>query len=77
MYKTAKTFHLHFIILGAYAKSEKSIKDAYLKQYVDFNTYLQVLTESLSVKEQMIALRYQKDLEATIVNTIASGKIYE
>jgi outer membrane protein TolC len=63
--------------LGAYIKSEKSIKEAYLKQYVDFNTYLQVLTESLSVKEQMIALRYQKDLEATIINAIASGKIYE
>lgn len=63
--------------LGAYAKSEKIIEDAYLKQYVDFNTYLQVLTESLGVKEQMIALRYQKDLEATIINAIASGKIYE
>ncbi len=63
--------------LGSYVKSEKSIEEAYLKQYVDFNTYLQVLTDSLGVKEQMIALRQQKDLEATIINAIASGKIYE
>jgi len=38
---------------------------------------LQVLTESLANKEQMIALRYQRDLEATIINAIGSGKIYE
>jgi len=63
--------------LMAYQKSEKSTKEAYLKQYVDFNTYLQVLTESLAIKEQMIALRYQRDLEATIINAIGLGKIYE
>lgn len=63
--------------LVAYQKSEKSTKEAYLKQYVDFNTYLQVLRESLTTKEQMIALRYQRDLEATIINAIGSGKIYE
>ncbi|SFV55741.1 outer membrane efflux protein [hydrothermal vent metagenome] len=63
--------------LQSYKKSEKSIKEAYLKQYVDFNTYLQVLTESLAIKEQIIALRYQRDLEATIINAIGSGKIYE
>ncbi|HFU77697.1 MAG TPA: TolC family protein [Epsilonproteobacteria bacterium] len=63
--------------LKAYIESEKRIEEAYLKQYVDFNTYLQVLTESLGVKEQMIALRYQKVLEATIINTVASGKVDE
>lgn len=63
--------------LQSYKKSEKSIKEAYLKQYADFNTYLQVLTESLAIKEQIIALRYQRDLEATIINAIGSGKIYE
>ena len=63
--------------LQSYKKSEKSTEAAYLKQYVDFNTYLQVLTESLANKEQMIALRYQRDLEATIINAIGSGKIYE
>ena len=63
--------------LVAYQKSEKSIKEAYLKQYVDFNTYLQVLTEILGVKEQIITLKYQRDLEATIINAIGSGKIYE
>ncbi|SFV70330.1 outer membrane efflux protein [hydrothermal vent metagenome] len=63
--------------LQSYKKSEKSTKEAYLKQYVDFNTYLQVLTESLAIKEQIIALKYQRDLEATIINAIGSGKIYE
>ena len=63
--------------LKSYQKSEKIIKEAYLKQYVDFNTYLQVLTDSLSTKEQIIALKYQRDLEATIINAISAGKIYE
>jgi len=63
--------------LESYQKSEKTIKKAYLKQYVDFNTYLQVLTDSLSTKEQIIALRYQRDLEATIINAISLGKIYD
>jgi len=63
--------------LESYQKSEKSIKEAYLKQYVDFNTYLQVLTDSLLTKEQIISLRYQRDLEATIINAISLGKIYE
>ena len=63
--------------LEAYKKSKKNIKEAYLKQYVDFNTYLQVITESLGIKEQIIALKYQKELESTIINAIALGKIYE
>ncbi|SFV65580.1 outer membrane efflux protein [hydrothermal vent metagenome] len=63
--------------LKSYKQSEESTTEAYLKQYVDFNAYLQVLTESLANKEQIIALRYQRDLEATIINTIALGKIYQ
>ena len=63
--------------LEAYKKSEKNIKEAYLKQYVYFNTYLQVITEYLGIKEQIIALKSQKELEATIINAIALGKIYE
>jgi len=63
--------------LENYEKSEESITEAYFKQYVDLNTYLQVVRDSLGVKEQMIALQYQRDLEKTIVNAIALGKIYE
>jgi len=63
--------------LENYEKSEESITEAYLKQYVDLNTYLQLLIGSLGVKEQMIAFQYQRDLEKTIVNAIALGEIYE
>ncbi len=63
--------------LPDYEKSAKSIKDAYLKQYVDFNTYLQVLKQVLEVKKQMITMQERKNLESTIINTLASGSIYE
>jgi len=63
--------------LEDYTKSEAMIKAAYLKQYVDFNTYLQVLTDSVRVKEQLIRLTYLKNEQITILNAIASGAIYE
>ena len=63
--------------LPDYEESAKTIKDAYLKQYVDFNTYLQVLKQVLEVKKQIIAMQERKTLEATIINTISLGKIYE
>ena len=63
--------------LTDYKKSEKTIKVSFLKQYVDFNTYLQVLTQALDVKERIIDLKYQADVQATILNNISSGVIYE
>ena len=63
--------------LSDYKESAATIKTAYLKQYVDFNTYLQVLKQALDVKKQIIALSAQKVKEATIINAIASGKVYE
>lgn len=63
--------------LSDYKESETTIKSAYLKQYVDFNTYLQVLKQALDVKKQIIAMQTQKRKEATLINAIASGKIYE
>ena len=63
--------------LEDYEKSEKTVKTAYLRQYVDFNTYMQVLLQTLHIKEQIIETKYKKELEATIVNSVASGIIYE
>jgi len=63
--------------IGNYKKSEKTIKNAYLKRYVDFNTYLQTLKQFINVKQKIINQESQKNLSATIINTIASGKIYE
>ena len=63
--------------LSDYEESEATIKTAYLKQYVDFNTYLQVLKQALDVKKQIIAMKMQKAKEATLINAIASGKLYE
>lgn len=63
--------------LSDYEESEATIKTAYLKQYVDFNTYLQVLQQALDVKKQIIAMQAQRAKEATLINAIASGKVYE
>jgi hypothetical protein len=63
--------------LSEYKKSERTIKTAFLKQYVNFETYLQVLGQALNVKEQMIDLKYQASTQATILNTISSGVVYE
>lgn len=63
--------------LDDYNKSEKTIKVAFLRQYVDFNTYLQVLEQTLNIKEQIIAMKYQETSNVTILNTISSGEIYE
>jgi outer membrane protein TolC len=63
--------------LKDYEKSEKTIKSAFLKQYVDFNTYLQVLTQSLHIKEHIIQMKYQKKSQASILNTLSSGVLYE
>ncbi len=60
-----------------FEKSEVTIQRAYLRQYVDFNTYLQVLQQALDVKSQIIVMKNQEALEATIINAIASGKVYE
>jgi outer membrane protein TolC len=63
--------------LSDYEESEATIKTAYLKQYVDFNIYLQVLKQALDVKKQIIVLQAQRSKEATLINAIASGKVYE
>lgn len=63
--------------LNNYEESEKTIKTAYLQQYVDFNTYTQVILQTLQVKEKMLELESKKEEEATILNNIASGVIYE
>ena len=63
--------------LPDYEESEATIKMAYLKQYVDFNTYIQVLKQALDVKKQIIAMGTQKAKEATLINAIASGQVYE
>lgn len=63
--------------LEDYKKSEETIKKAYVQQYVDFNTYLQVLKQALDVKKQIINMKYQKILEATIINAISKGAVYE
>ncbi len=63
--------------LESYKESQKIVKSAYLQRYVDFNTYIQVVRELLGTKEQIIHFSYQRDLEATIINAIGLGKIYE
>jgi len=63
--------------LKDYERSQTSTKKAFMQGYVDFNTYLQVMTKTLHLKEHIITLSYQKRKEATILNDISSGIIYE
>ena len=63
--------------LADYEKSEKTIKIAFLRQFVDFNTYLQVLKQTLTMQEKIIVMKYQKSFNATILNAVSSGAIYE
>ena len=63
--------------LNDYEKSARTIETAYLRQYVSFNTYMQVLMQTLHVKEQILQVKSKKALEATLLNNIASGIIYE
>jgi len=63
--------------LHDYQESQKIVKAAFLKHYVDFNTYLQVLTQNLHIQEQIITLEQQKARSATLLNGIGSGAIYE
>lgn len=63
--------------LDDYKESDKTIKTAYLRQYIDFNTYMQVIMQTLHIKEQMLGMQSKKELESTLLNSIASGAIYE
>ncbi len=77
-YKSAQEqLHLLDNNLQNYLQSKQSMKKAFLKQFVSFNSYLQVLTQTLHMQEKKIELQLQKQKVATIVNAIASGKIYE
>ncbi len=63
--------------LRSYRQSQKEIKTAFINQFVDFNSYIQVLAQTLHTEEKMQDLKYQAQKEATIINAIASGNIYE
>lgn len=58
-------------------KNAETMQNAYLKHYVDFNTYLQTMQQLLSLKEQQIDARYQTIRNAHLINTLSRGEIYE
>lgn len=53
------------------------IKIAYLKHYIDFNSYLQTLQSLLSIQEEEIDALITKQKNIVILNTLSRGKIYE
>ena len=55
----------------------KNMRMAYLKHYVDLNTYLQTIKESLSTHEAQINSKYKMIQNAIILNTLSNGKIYK
>lgn len=63
--------------LKDYQQSDSVIQKAFLKHYVDFNTYIQTHSQALSVQEQIIKLTQEKQRETAILNGICTGDIYE
>ncbi len=55
----------------------KNMRTAYLKHYVDLNTYLQTIKEGLSTHEAQINAKYIMIQNAVILNTLTRGMIYE
>lgn len=63
--------------LKEFEKSKKNIENAYLKHYIDFNVYYQTFMQELNMKRDIIKLRYEKRLQAAILNAVGLGAIYE
>lgn len=55
----------------------RNMRTAYLKHYVDLNTYLQTIKESLTTHEAAINAKYKMIKNALILNTFSKGIIYE
>jgi len=55
----------------------KKVQIAYLKHYIDFNSYLQTLQSLLSIQEEEIDTHITKQKNITILNTLSRGEIYE
>jgi len=53
------------------------VKTAYLKHYIDFNSYIQTLQSLLSIQEEEIDALITKQKNIVILNTLSRGKIYE
>jgi hypothetical protein len=60
-----------------YQQIDETIRTAFLKRYVDFNTYIQTVSQTLSIQEQIIRLTQERNREIAILNGICSGVIYE
>gem|GEM_PF-938327 len=55
----------------------KNIKTAYIKHYIDFNSYLQTIQEDLATRNAEISEKYNMIKSTIILNTLSQGTIYE
>ena len=53
------------------------MRTTYLEHYIDLNTYLQTIKESLSTHEAQISAKYKMIQNAVILNTLSKGVIYK
>ncbi len=58
-------------------QNAETIKEAYFRHYVDFNTYLQTMQQLLTLQEQRIAARFEQRTASVKLNAYCQGKIYE
>lgn len=58
-------------------KNAETMQKAYLKHYVDFNTYLQTVQQQLSLEVQRIDARYRAIRSALLLNVLSRGEIYD
>lgn len=62
--------------LHSTARTLRNMKKAYLKRYVDLNSYLQMLQENLTTEDALIAAKYRMLKNGLILNTLSKKQIY-
>jgi outer membrane protein TolC len=72
-----KSFYALKKTLANTSATLKNIKTAYLKHYIDFNSYLQTIQEDLATKNAEISEKYNMIKSTIILNTLSQGTIYE
>lgn len=72
-----KSFYALKKTLANTRKTMNNIKTAYIKHYIDFNSYLQTIQEDIATRNAEISQKYNMIKSTIILNTLSEGTIYE
>lgn len=77
-YETAKrSFYALHATIKHTDKTIQNMKMAYLKRYIDLNSYLQMIEENLATQDAEISAKHTMIKSAIILNTLSRGTIYK